>query len=226
MLRIQTYVVTPAFQQNCRLLVDSETNQSVLIDPGGDAEMLFAAVQESGSELVAIALTHSHIDHCSGVAAFLRLHGEEIPLLGHEAEEVMRAGISQQALMFGLDPAEYEDCPEPTQYLSDGDVLHVGNLQSTALFTPGHSPGHLSFYFENLDWNLDGQEGSGPLVVAGDALFNGSIGRTDLPGGNHAQLIESIKTKLLTLPDETLVLCGHGPETTIGREARSNPFLA
>lgn len=229
MLQIQTCIVTPTFQQNCRLLSDTETNRSVLIDPGGDVENLVSVVKESGTELTAIALTHSHLDHCAGVAAFLRSHGEELPLLGHEIEAPLRAGVTmiaqQYADQFGIDPSEYENCPEPTHYLDDGDTLQVGGLEATALFTPGHSPGHLAFYFENVDWNLDGQTGSGPMVVAGDALFNGSIGRTDLPGGNHAQLIESIKTKLLTLPPETLVLCGHGPETTIGHEARTNPYL-
>ena len=127
--------------------------------------------------------------------------------------------------MFNMSTADYENCPEPTEYIDDGYVLKIGECEATALFTPGHAPGHLAFFFENIDWNLDGREGSGPLLIAGDALFNGSIGRTDLPRGNHAQLIESIKTRLMTLPDETVVLCGHGPETMIGNERKTNPFL-
>lgn len=224
MLRIETHVVTD-FQQNCRLLVDDSTNQSVLIDPGGESERLLSVVAESGSELQALVLTHSHIDHCAGVAGFLRGFEASVPLLGHEVESHMRAGISKQAMMFGMSPEEYEDCPEPTEYIDDGYVLKVGDCEAVALFTPGHAPGHLAFYFEYIDWNLDGRDGSGPLLIAGDALFNGSIGRTDLPGGNHAQLIESIKTRLMTLPDETIVLCGHGPETMIGHERETNPFL-
>ncbi|MFK7819435.1 MAG: MBL fold metallo-hydrolase [Planctomycetaceae bacterium] len=225
MLKIQTFTITD-FQQNCRLLIDDTTNQSVLLDAGGESQYLLDAVKESGTELQSLVLTHSHIDHCGGVAGFLRGFDGELPLFGHQIESDMRAGVgSRQAVLFGLGGGGYEDCPEPTQYLEDGDELQVGSFTATALFTPGHSPGHLAFYFENVDWNLDGREGSGPLLIAGDAIFNGSIGRTDLPGGNHAQLIESIKTKLLTLPDETLVLCGHGPETQIGHERATNPFL-
>lgn len=204
--------------------MDSETGKSVLVDPGGDVDSLIAFVEGSESELIAIVLTHSHIDHCAAVAGFLREYGE-VPLFGHEVEAEMRSGISKQAAMFTLDPNEYENCPEPTTYLEDGDTLEVGAYSATSMFTPGHSPGHLAFFFEETDWNIDGQEGTSPVLIAGDALFNGSIGRTDLPGGDHAQLINSIKTKLLPLPEDTIVLPGHGPETTIGKEARSNPFL-
>jgi glyoxylase-like metal-dependent hydrolase (beta-lactamase superfamily II) len=224
MLKIQTATITD-FQQNCRLLVDDATNKSVLVDPGGESDYLLSLVAESGTELQSLVLTHSHIDHCGGVAGFLREFDGELPLLGHETEADMRAGIAQQAMMFNMSTADYENCPEPTEYIDDGYVLKIGECEATALFTPGHAPGHLAFFFENIDWNLDGREGSGPLLIAGDALFNGSIGRTDLPRGNHAQLIESIKTRLMTLPDETVVLCGHGPETMIGNERKTNPYL-
>lgn len=224
MLKIQTLVVTD-FQQNCRILIDDTTNESVLVDPGGDAEYIHGAVVESGSTLKAIVLTHSHIDHCAGVSKFLELHKGDLPLLGHEVESTMRSTIDKQAMMFRMDPNEYQNCPEPTQYIDDGYVLNVGKYQAIALFTPGHSPGHLSFYFENVDWQNDSNSGSGPLLIAGDALFHESIGRTDLPGGNGPQLIESIKTRLMTLPDDTTVLCGHGQGTTIGHERTANPFL-
>lgn len=225
MLRIQTHTITD-FQQNARLLIDESSNESVLIDPGGEAERLLDAVRESGSTLKAIVLTHSHIDHCGGVAPFLRGYDAELPLLGHEIEADMRQSIeTRQAAMFTMGPHEYENCPEPTEYIDDGYVLSIGDATATALFTPGHSPGHLAFYFEDIGFNLDGRSGSGPVLIAGDALFSGSIGRTDLEGGNHEQLIESIKTRLLTLPDETIVLPGHMQETTIGRERQTNPFL-
>lgn len=223
MLHITTCVVTP-FQQNCRLLVDEETESAVLIDPGGDAERLAAVVLDSGAELRSLVLTHSHIDHCAGVAALNRIHGE-VPLVGSSIEKSLREGIGNQALLFGLSPAEYENCPEPDIDLTDGDVVTIGNTAATALFTPGHSPGHFAFYFESGEWIVDGRRGDGPLLIAGDTLFSGSIGRTDLPGGNHAQLIDSITSRLLTLPDQTLVLCGHGPSTTIVDERNSNPFL-
>lgn len=223
MLRVSTCVVTP-FQQNCRLLTDTSTDTSVLIDPGGEAPRLKRLIQDSDSALQAIALTHSHIDHCAGVAGLLR-EFEDVPLIGSEIESDMRAGIGNQALMFGLSPREYEACPEPTELLTDNGTMSVGTCESTCLFTPGHSPGHFAFFFSDVEFDIDGRSGSGPVVIAGDALFSGSIGRTDLPGGNHAQLIESIKTRLLTLPDQTVVLCGHGPETTIAQERQSNPFL-
>ena len=223
MLKIHTCEVTP-FQQNCRLLIDTESNASVLVDPGGDIDDVWIVVTESGANLQAIALTHSHIDHCAGVKACLEKQSDLV-LYGHEIEANMRAGIAEQAMMFGLSASDYQNCPEPTTYLAHGDHLPVGTLEAVALFTPGHSPGHLSFYFENVAYEMEEGAGSGPLLIAGDALFNGSIGRTDLPGGNHSQLLESIKTQLLTLPDETVVLCGHGPNTTIGAERQSNPFL-
>lgn len=225
MLRIETHTITD-FQQNARLLIDRSTNESVLIDPGGEADRLLDAVRESGSNLQALVLTHSHIDHCGGVAAFLRGYEGELPLLGHEVEANMRQSVeTRQAALFTMGPHDYENCPEPTEYIDDGYVLKVGQNQATALFTPGHAPGHLAFFFEDIEFDLDGRSGNGPLLLAGDALFRGSIGRTDLEGGNHAQLIESIKTRLLTLPEDTIVLCGHGPETSIGFEKRSNPYL-
>lgn len=127
----------------------------------------------------------------------------------------MRSSISGQAMMFGLSAKDYQDCPEPDQYLQDGDELLVGNFKIKALFTPGHSPGHLSFFIA----------GERPTVISGDSLFKGSIGRTDLPGGNHRLLIKSIENKLLTLPENTIVLPGHGPDTTIFNEKNRNPFL-
>lgn len=223
MLQIQTIPVT-GFQQNCRLLIDDASNESVLIDPGGEADYLHGLVAESGSTLQSIVLTHSHLDHCGGVAGLLNLNSG-LAMLGHEIEAKMRASISQHAAVFGMSPDDFPNCPEPTEYIDDGYVMRVGSYEAVALFTPGHSPGHLSFFFETADYSIDGSKGTGPVLIAGDALFNGSIGRTDLPGGNGPQLIESIKTRLLPLPDETIVLCGHGPETTIGNERASNPFL-
>jgi glyoxylase-like metal-dependent hydrolase (beta-lactamase superfamily II) len=147
MLKIQTATITD-FQQNCRLLVDDATNKSVLVDPGGESDYLLSLVAESGTELQSLVLTHSHIDHCGGVAGFLREFDGELPLLGHETEADMRAGIAQQAMMFNMSTADYENCPEPTEYIDDGYVLKIGECEATALFTPGHAPGHLAFFFE------------------------------------------------------------------------------
>ena len=223
MLNIRTTVVTE-FRQNCRLLIDDTTQKSVVVDPGGDVSLITQMINDSHSTLESIVLTHSHIDHAAGVAGLLRETGD-LPLIGNRNGEHMRSRLSDQAMMFGLNPAEFENCPEPTEFFEDGDTLTIGNLKAAALFTPGHSPDHLAFFFERTPWIIDGETGESPVLIAGDALFQGSIGRTDLPGGNHAQLIQSIQEKLLVLPADTIVLPGHGPATTIGIEKRSNPFL-
>ena len=239
---LKTIVVTP-FQQNARVLIDDSSGEVSVIDPGGDVSRILDCIPEQipGTEIQtkvsSIALTHSHIDHAGGVRALLeRLEkrGAKRPVLyGHSAEESMRKSIGQQALFFGLSPLEFEACPEPDCYLEDGSEIILAGRKFVSLFTPGHSPGHLSFYSPEGKVHLEtigngrqrAEEFEGPLVIAGDALFAGSIGRTDLPGGNHSQLIQSIKQKLLVLPDETLVLSGHGDMTNIHREKMSNPFL-
>ena len=211
MLEVITIPVT-LFGQNARVLCCSQTKEAVIVDPGGEAEMLIGACEGSGARLTAIWLTHSLLDHCAGVAAVLARHN--VPLLAHPDEKVLREKVPEIARMYGLPAAQWPACPEPTQQLRGGEDIRVGNVVARVLFTPGHSPGHLSFYFPDEQ-----------LVVSGDALFQGSIGRTDLPGGNHQQLIDSIRRELLTLPEDTRVLSGHGDDTTIGDEKRTNPFL-
>lgn len=211
MLQITTFVLTP-FSQNTRILADRSSKAAVVVDPGGEVAILTEFLQANSLTCKEIWLTHSHIDHCGGVAELLR--STSAKLLGHKDEQFLRAHVREAAMMFGLSPNEYENCPEPDQYIAEGDELRLGDSTFRVLFTPGHSPGHVSFY--------NAAEG---FVVSGDALFRGSVGRVDLPGSDGPTLRRSIREKLATLPPETRVLSGHGPDTEIGIELRSNPFL-
>lgn len=211
MLEIVTVPVT-VFAQNARIVFDSATLEAVIVDPGGDADALIGELARRNLTLKAIWLTHSHLDHCAGVAPVLR--ARPVPLLGHQDEALMRAQTQRIAAMYGLPADEWPNCPEPSMFLRGGETVAIGGHAAEVLFVPGHSPGHIAFYFET--------EG---ILLSGDCLFQGSIGRTDLPGGNHKQLLASIRDSILVLPDETRVLSGHGPDTTVGFERESNPFL-
>ncbi len=206
MLDVQVFTVGP-LQENCYLLTDSETHQAVLIDPGDEAARLMAALE--GSEPTAIWLTHAHFDH---IGALAEIHQQfPVPVYLHENDRELFGHAAESAAFFGL---ELKQPRLETLPLSQDQTLTLGTHQATCLFTPGHAPGHMAFYLPEQR-----------LVFAGDALFQGSVGRTDLPGGDAAQLLESIRRELLTLPAETQVLPGHGPETTIGAERQTNPFL-
>lgn len=211
MFTIETIEVTP-FQQNARLLYCPETKEAVVIDPGGDADLIAKRIEERGLSLQEIWLTHSHLDHCGGVADLKEVY--DVPLLGHRIEEEMRKRVLDICSMYGLPKGTMKNCPEPERYIDEGDELSVGSYPFTILFTPGHSPGHLCFY-----------HAPSHTLIAGDTLFSGSIGRTDLPGGDHPTLIKSIQEKIFTLPDETQVLPGHGPATTVAMEKQYNPFF-
>ena len=211
MLDIITIPVT-LFEQNARVVACSVTKQAVIVDPGGEPDAIRTALTKAGYSCVGIWLTHSHLDHCGAVKPLLDHY--KVPLVAHPVEEVMRSRVDQIAQMYGLPPGEFLNCPEPSQAIRGGESLPLGQHVAEVLFVPGHSPGHVAFYFR--------AEGT---LLSGDCLFQGSIGRTDLPGGNHAQLITSIKESILSLPDETRVLSGHGPETSVGVERRTNPFL-
>lgn len=212
MLTIETIEVTP-FPQNCRILWCSETRQGVVVDPGGDAQQIADRIKKLNITCSAIWLTHSHLDHCGGVAPLLEQFN--VKLFAHPAEGDFRSSVLTVAQMYGLPLKEWHDCPEPTDLIRGGEELTVGRCKAEVRFTPGHSPGSVSFYFPEER-----------VVVSGDVLFAGSIGRSDLPGGNHAQLIASIKREILSLDDATRVLSGHGEDTTVGQERRHNPFLA
>jgi hydroxyacylglutathione hydrolase len=202
--------VTP-FQQNCSLLVCEKTNLAAVVDPGGDLELIEAALAESGARLEKILLTHGHLDHCAGTAELARRHG--VPIEGpHQDERFWIDQLETQARSFGFPPAEKF---EPDRWLVDGDTVTVGESVLEVRHCPGHTPGHVIFC------SLADQ-----LALVGDVLFAGSIGRTDFPRGNHAQLITSIRNRLWPLGDNIRFVPGHGPMSTFGRERRSNPFVA
>ncbi|MEI6413388.1 MAG: MBL fold metallo-hydrolase [Pseudomonadota bacterium] len=202
--------VTPLLQ-NCTLLWCKATRQTVIIDPGGDLDRIQGEIRRLGLIPALVLLTHGHIDHVG--AARASADAWHLPLWGpsREDQEWLRT-LPEQARYFGL--ADVSPLV-PDRWLTAGDLIPLGQRQLKTLFTPGHTPGHLVFY--------DREEG---LVVVGDVLFQGSVGRTDFPGGSWPILRHSIQSQLWPLGDETLVLPGHGPTTTIGRERTTNPFLA
>jgi glyoxylase-like metal-dependent hydrolase (beta-lactamase superfamily II) len=210
-LQVKTVSVSP-IQQNARILYVEGGRDAVVVDPGGEAKKLFRALDELELTPTAIWLTHSHLDHCGAVATFLEKY--PVPFFAHPADKFWRGKVEESAKMFGIPDGHFFDCPEPTDELLGGEVLRLGDLDFEVFFTPGHSPGHVVFY----------QKENG-LVLGGDCLFKGSIGRTDFEGCNQQELIASIHNVLFKLPDETLVLSGHGPDTEIGTERRSNPFV-
>jgi glyoxylase-like metal-dependent hydrolase (beta-lactamase superfamily II) len=195
------------FAQNCYILVDRDAAEAAIVDPGEDADLFLRRIATERVTLKAVWLTHAHLDHVLGVARVVAATGALVYL--HPADRPLYDGVSEQGAMFGLNAA---NPPPPDQGLAEGMRLTLGGLAFDVLHVPGHTPGHVAFV------------GHGVAMV-GDALFAGSIGRTDLPGGDTNALLTSIRLKLLTLPDETVVYSGHGPATTIGRERRSNPFL-
>ncbi len=211
-LKSETILVTP-FYQNCRVLFTVDGAEAIVIDPGGDAEKILEFLQSRSLTCKEIWLTHSHLDHCGGVLELKEATAAK--LLASPLGREMRSMVEKLCAMYGIEPGEMQNCPEPDRTLKEGEILSFAGVDFLVLETPGHSPDHLCFYAK-----------SEKLLFGGDCLFAGSIGRTDLPGGNHRQLIDSIRTKLLTLPGDTKVLSGHGPDTTISAESGSNPFLS
>lgn len=211
MLDIVTVPVT-GFQQNCRLLGDADLGIAVVIDPGGDVPLILRELERRKWKCVEIWLTHSHLDHCGGVAKLIAQ--TKAKLRAHPGEREFRVRVNEIAAMYGIAQGEFDACPEPDEAIKGGEKLEFAGHCFETRFTPGHSPGHLVFYCAAAN-----------LLIAGDTLFAGSIGRTDLPGGNYEQLMQSIVQQILSLPDSTKVLSGHGPDTTIGAERKSNPFL-
>lgn len=208
-LQIQVIPVTP-FQQNAALLWDDVSREAVLTDVGGEAERLLSAVSQHQLKLQAIWLTHGHLDHASGVADLTEQ--QSVPVLGpHQSDDYWLQALPEITANYGFPVSKPLT---PTRWLEDGDELSVGEHKFIVYHIPGHTPGHVVFY--NQENNL---------LIAGDVLFRESIGRTDFPGGNHADLIHGIQSKLLTLPDSTRVLPGHGPMTTIGHEKLHNLYL-
>jgi hydroxyacylglutathione hydrolase len=197
------------FQENCYIIGDEATGVGAVVDPGDEASRIAMAVEQTGLEIGSIIVTHAHIDHVGAVAALVDEYS--CPVLMHAEAEPMLEQLPTQALMMGL---RFGKVPTVDRHIGEGETLEVGGLRLRPLYTPGHAPGHLAFYIE--------EEG---LVLSGDALFAGSVGRVDLPGGSMEVLMRSIQERLMTLPDETRVYPGHGPQTEIGSERAANPFL-
>ena len=195
------------FVQNCYLVADRGTGEAVMIDPGEEPAMFLAELDTRGWSLQAIWLTHAHVDHIMGVGAVRHATGAPIHL--HPLDRPIYDALPEFGQWIGM---QLDPPPPPGAELKAGQVLRVGGTEFEVRFTPGHSPGSVSFV-------------GGGRVFSGDVLFNGSIGRTDLPGGDFATLMASIQTQLLPLPDSTIVHSGHGADTTIGVERVTNPFL-
>ena len=209
MLRYLIIPVTP-FQQNCSLVWCDQTLDAAVIDPGGDLDRVLGEVQRLGLSLKQIWLTHAHIDHAGGAGELAeRL---QLPIIGpHTGDQFWIDGLAQQSQMFGFARAKPFT---PTRWLQDGDTVTVGNSTLAVRHCPGHTPGHVVFYSSEAQ-----------RAFVGDVLFAGSIGRTDFPQGDHDTLIASITQRLWPMGNDTVFIPGHGPESTFGRERRSNPFV-
>jgi glyoxylase-like metal-dependent hydrolase (beta-lactamase superfamily II) len=209
MLQYLTIPVT-AFQQNCSLVWDDQSMEGVLIDPGGDVDRLLAEAQRHGVALRAIWLTHAHIDHAGGVATLVERTG--LPVVGpHPEDQFLIDGLEAQARAYGFPPAGPF---VPTRWLHDGDTVTLGEHTFAVRHCPGHTPGHVVFHHPESK-----------RAFVGDVLFAGSVGRTDFPRSDPQALVDSIVTKLWPMGDDTVFVPGHGPESSFGRERRSNPYV-
>jgi hydroxyacylglutathione hydrolase len=208
-LRAAVIPVTP-FQQNCTILFDEETKHGVVIDPGGDLDQIEAAIEQLGITVDMILLTHGHIDHAAGADQLREALGVEI-VGPHEDDKPLLDNLETQGAMYGIAGARNVT---PDRWLSEGEAVEIAGQPFDVLHCPGHSPGSVVFVNKPAKF-----------AIVGDVLFRGSVGRTDLPGGDSDALVQSIKAKLFPLGDDVSFLCGHGPGGTIGEERRTNPFV-
>ena len=203
--------VTP-FEQNCTLIWCEATKRAAVIDPGGDVPNIEEAIAQSGVTVEKIWLTHGHLDHAGGAAELKEKLGGGVPIEGpHIADKYLLDTLVESGKRFGV--GGFRNVT-PDRWLNEGDKVQVGQLSFEILHCPGHSPGSVVFLSKEMRF-----------AHVGDVLFNGSVGRTDLPGGDHATLLMSIMTKLLPLGDDISFICGHGPGSTFGQERQTNPFI-
>ena len=204
-MQIET-IVTGRIEENCYVAMDESTHDAVIVDPGDDAPRIVDTITRMGAKPIAIVNTHCHFDHVGAVNAMRKQYN--IPFYIHPEDRQMLEHAALSAQAFGMTV----DQPEADRFIREGETFKVGESALAVRFTPGHCPGHITLVGDGF-------------AFVGDVLFAGSVGRTDFPGTSWPVLAESIKTQLLTLPDDTLVLPVHGPSTTIGHERRTNPFL-
>jgi hydroxyacylglutathione hydrolase len=205
---LKSLVVGP-LAANCYIIGDGKTNEGVIIDPGGDAERILQVVKETGLVMRFIIATHGHFDHCAAMKMLKEELGCDFLLHKNDLFFVQRS--KKSALNWGI---VIEQAPDPDRFVEDGDILTCGTIEMRILHTPGHSPGGICIYIP-----------AEKLLFSGDTLFYGSVGRTDFDGGSMQELVTSIKEKLYTLPDDTILYTGHGENTTIGDEKRHNMFV-
>ncbi|HHO55985.1 MAG TPA: MBL fold metallo-hydrolase [Trueperaceae bacterium] len=208
-LSVYLFTVGP-LQENCYLLADEKSKAAVLIDPGDDADLLLGVLKEKNYKLQAIWLTHAHFDHVGAVEDITQAF--DVPVLLHAKDNILYDNAAMAAARWEI--TIKQPSKKPTE-LKDGQILKLGDTEVECIFTPGHAPGHIAFYIK-----------SEKLLLSGDALFKEGIGRTDLPFGDHQQLLKSIKERLFVLPDDTNVYSGHGEGTTIAHEKEYNPFVS
>ncbi|NET74387.1 MAG: MBL fold metallo-hydrolase [Sphaerospermopsis sp. SIO1G2] len=209
MIQIKRLPLGP-MQTNCYIVMCENTGHTAVIDPSWNGRAISAALIDGAHDITHILITHAHFDHVGGLAQ-LKDEFPEVPVYLHPEASEQLSQVATQAMFFGMKIVQ----PSPAEKeLAEGDVIELGDLRLQVLYTPGHAQGHVSFYIPEVD-----------VIFSGDVLFEGSIGRTDLPGADHETLINVITNKLMTLPDRTHVLSGHGNPTTIGQERHTNPFL-
>jgi len=209
-MKVSIIPVTP-FQQNCSLLVCEKTNRAALVDAGGDIDVLVGQLEKLGVQLEKLLVTHGHMDHCGGTAAIAKRFG--VPIEGpHVDDKFLIDEVEKSAARYGFrDVAPFT----PDRWLVGGDMVRVGDIELQVRHCPGHTPGHVIFFSDEYR-----------LAMVGDVLFQGSIGRTDLPRGDHDTLLNSICTQLWPLGDDVTFIPGHGPTSTFGEERETNPFVA
>ncbi len=195
------------FQCNCTIIGDTISKQAIVVDPGGNPEIIMREIQAMGLKVVSIIHTHAHLDHILAAGEIKKATGAEICL--HEQDKFLWDGAEDQCRKFGI---PYNPLPSPDRWINDDAALNCSD--GVAIHTPGHTPGSMSFWFKDAN-----------LLLAGDTLFQRSIGRTDLPGGDFNTIIKSIRERLMVLDETATVITGHGPKTSIGEELRENPFI-